>query len=66
VEKLEKQLASVKEAMDADLEAKAAEAEQLKGKVAELRNATSHTVADSEASITALQVPAHCTYFCVK
>lgn len=61
VEKLEKQLASVKEVMDAELEAKAAEAEQLRGKVAELRSATSHTVADSEEKIMALQVHAyHC------
>ncbi len=45
-----------KRAMDADLRERAAEAERLKAAVDELRNATSHDVADSEAAILGLQV----------
>ena len=55
VGQLEEEVAGAKRAMDADLREKAAEAERLKAAVEELRNATSHTVADSEAAILSLQ-----------
>lgn len=55
---LERQLAANREAMEVDIRAKAAEAEALKGVVDELRNATSHTIAGSEAAILALQARA--------
>lgn len=56
VAQLERQLAASKEAMEADIRAKAVEADALKGVVDELRNATCHTIAGSEAAILALQV----------
>ena len=56
VAQLEEEVAVQKRAMDADLRERAAEAERLKAAVEELRNATSHDVADSEAAILGLQV----------
>ena len=56
VAQLERQLAASKEAMEGDIRARAAEADALKGVVDELRNATCHTIAGSEAAILALQV----------
>ena len=49
-------MAAQKRAMDADLREKVAEAERLRATVEELRNATSHDVAASEAGILGLQV----------
>ena len=56
VDQLEEEVAVQKRGMDADLRERAAEAERLKAAVEELRNATSHDVADSEAAILGLQV----------
>lgn len=56
VDQLEEEVAVQKQAMDADLRERAAEAERLRAAVEELRNATSHDVADSEAAILGLQV----------
>ena len=56
VAQLERQLAASKEAMEADIRAKVVDADALKGVVDELRNATCHTIAGSEAAILALQV----------
>ena len=49
-------MAAQKRGMDADLREKVAEAERLRATVEELRNATSHDVAASEAGIICLQV----------
>ena len=56
VAQVEDEVAAQKRAMDADLREKVAEAERLRAAVEELRNATSHDVAASEAGILGLQV----------
>lgn len=45
-----------KEVMDAGIEAQAREAERLQVELDQLRNATSHGVAESEAEVQAVQV----------
>ena len=56
VDQLEEEVAVQRRAMEADLRERVAEAERLKAAVEELRNATGHDAADSEAAILGLQV----------
>lgn len=56
VAQLERQLAGTKEGMEEEMRRLAAEADGLKGQVAALRGAAAPTVAESEASLAALQV----------